>query len=56
VKDILLSLLTGALVGFLFALFKLPIPAPSAMAGIAGIFGIFFGYKLFEWVVTFFKQ
>jgi XapX domain-containing protein len=56
VKDILLSLLTGAIIGFLFALFRLPIPAPTAVAGIAGIFGIYLGYKLFEWVSPLIKQ
>ncbi|GBF12499.1 XapX domain-containing protein [Tepidibacillus infernus] len=49
-KEILLSLLTGGVVGFLFAFFKLPIPAPPALPGIMGIIGIFLGFKLFDWL------
>ncbi|MFB6104962.1 MAG: XapX domain-containing protein [Halobacteriaceae archaeon] len=41
-----LSLLTGLLVGGLFAFFKVPIPAPPNLAGVMGIVGIFLGYRL----------
>ncbi|MFV9510377.1 XapX domain-containing protein [Tepidibacillus sp. LV47] len=47
-KEILLSTLTGSIVGFIFAFFKLPIPAPPAIAGIMGIIGIFLGYQLYR--------
>lgn len=47
-KIILLAVLTGFLVGFIFALFKLPIPAPPALPGIMGIVGIYLGFKAFE--------
>jgi XapX domain-containing protein len=47
-KIIILSLITGFAVGFLFALFKLPIPAPPALAGVMGIVGIYLGFKAFE--------
>ncbi|WP_338030758.1 XapX domain-containing protein [Cytobacillus citreus] len=40
--------MTGFLVGFLFALLKLPIPAPPALAGVIGIIGIYLVFKLFE--------
>jgi XapX domain-containing protein len=43
----ILPLITGAITGFIFALFKLPIPAPNVIEGIIGILGIFLGYKLF---------
>ncbi|WP_078378582.1 XapX domain-containing protein [Sutcliffiella halmapala] len=46
-KESLLALLTGLLVGFLFALFRLPIPAPPVFSGIIGIVGIYLGYRLF---------
>ncbi len=49
-KEILLALLTGLIVGFIFALFKLPIPAPPAVAGVAGIVGIYIGFKVYLWV------
>lgn len=44
-KLLLLSILSGFLVGVVFALFKLPIPAPPAFSGILGIVGIYLGYK-----------
>ena len=44
---LLKALGTGAIVGFLFAALKLPIPAPTALAGIMGILGIYLGYLLF---------
>ncbi|WP_066176063.1 XapX domain-containing protein [Bacillus marinisedimentorum] len=49
-KEILLALLTGLIVGFIFALFKLPIPAPPAIAGVAGIVGIYIGFKVYLWI------
>jgi XapX domain-containing protein len=41
------ALATGMVVGAVFALMDLPIPAPPTIIGIAGIFGIFLGYILF---------
>ncbi|WP_053218065.1 XapX domain-containing protein [Virgibacillus senegalensis] len=49
-KEIILSLLTGFVVGFIFAWGKLPIPAPPALAGIIGIVGIYCGFKFFQYV------
>ncbi|MDE3840355.1 XapX domain-containing protein [Bacillus methanolicus] len=58
-KIIILSLITGFAVGFIFALFKLPIPAPPALAGVMGIIGIYLGFKAFElitpWLGNFIK-
>ncbi|MDR7073889.1 XapX domain-containing protein [Fictibacillus barbaricus] len=51
-KIILLSLITGAVVGFVFALFKLPIPAPPALPGIMGIIGIYLGYQFYLWIAA----
>lgn len=45
-KDILLSLTTGAICGASFAFLKLPVPAPTVIPGLLGILGIFLGYKL----------
>lgn len=54
-QEVILALIAGAIVGFLFALIKLPIPAPPALAGVMGIVGVFLGYKMFLWVsATFF--
>ncbi|MBH0230554.1 XapX domain-containing protein [Halobacillus yeomjeoni] len=49
-KEILLALLAGFVVGLIFAVLKLPIPAPPAFAGIAGITGIYLGFKVVGWV------
>ncbi len=45
-KEILLSTVTGALCGVVFALFKLPVPAPPVFAGVAGIIGLWIGYSV----------
>ena len=45
-KDIILSLFTGGICGVVFALFKLPVPAPPVLSGLMGIFGLWAGYKL----------
>ncbi|MFD1020052.1 XapX domain-containing protein [Thalassobacillus hwangdonensis] len=49
-KEIIFALITGFIVGFLFAGFKLPIPAPPAFAGVVGIVGIYLGFKAFTWI------
>ncbi len=49
-KEVGLALLAGFIVGAVFAVFKLPIPAPPALAGIAGIIGIYLGFKFIGWV------
>ena len=43
-KELVLSLGTGMAVGVLFAAIRLPVPAPSTLAGLAGIVGLFLGY------------
>ncbi|MCA0971060.1 DUF1427 family protein [Halobacillus litoralis] len=49
-KEIIFALLTGLVVGIVFALLKLPIPAPPAAAGVVGIVGIYLGFKLVSWI------
>lgn len=56
VKLVILALVTGFLTGFIFGLLKLPIPAPSAFSGIVGIFGIYAGYRAFEWISVLFQR
>lgn len=55
-KESLLALATGMVVGFLFALFRLPIPAPPVFSGIVGIVGIYLGYRLFTWMAPIFQS
>lgn len=45
-REVLLTTLTGAGVGAVFALFKLPVPAPPVFAGVMGIVGLWLGYAL----------
>lgn len=47
-KEIGLALLAGVIVGFVFKLIKLPLPAPPVMAGVIGIVGIYLGGILAE--------
>lgn len=42
------ALLTGMSVGVIFALLRLPIPAPQVFAGISGIIGIWLGYIIIK--------
>lgn len=45
-KEVLLALLVGAILGFIFVKLKLPIPAPPVLSGIVGIMGIWLGYLI----------
>ena len=45
-KIIFIATVTGLVLGALFAILKLPIPAPSSFSGVSAIFGIYAGYKL----------
>ncbi|QBG35004.1 XapX domain-containing protein [Litorilituus sediminis] len=49
--EILAALATGLLVGLLFSAFKLPLPAPPVLSGIAGIFGIYLGGTAYQWIL-----
>ncbi len=40
--------LVGFILGGVFAFLRLPIPAPTNLAGILGIVGIFIGYLIFK--------
>lgn len=44
--EVIYSLGTGAVMGAVFSLLKLPVPAPQVFAGVAGIIGIWLGYTL----------
>ncbi|TJY41146.1 XapX domain-containing protein [Cohnella pontilimi] len=52
-KEIVLALVTGLIVGCLFKLLKLPIPAPPVLPGVLGIVGIYLGgilmQRLLDW-------
>lgn len=44
--EVLKTFLAGTVLGAVFMLLKLPIPAPNNVAGIMGIVGVFVGYVL----------
>lgn len=47
-KELLLSLGAGLIIGIIFKVLKLPLPAPPVLSGILGIVGIYAGGKLME--------
>ncbi|MDO6427750.1 MULTISPECIES: XapX domain-containing protein [Thalassotalea] len=49
--EIALALFAGALVGLIFSVIKLPLPAPPVISGIAGIVGIYLGGTLYHWII-----
>jgi XapX domain-containing protein len=50
VKELILALLAGLIVGILFKFLKLPIPAPPVLAGVIGIVGVYLGGMAAEWL------
>lgn len=43
IKEIILCFITGAVLGGVFAAFKLPVPAPPVFPAVMGIVGIWAG-------------
>lgn len=41
--EAILAVLTGFIVGVIFKLLKLPLPAPPVLSGVLGIVGIYLG-------------
>ena len=46
--EILMSTLAGLIVGVIFTLLKLPIPAPPVFSAIMGIIGVWAGMKIVQ--------
>jgi XapX domain-containing protein len=42
-REVFFSAVTGAIFGAAFTWLKLPLPAPSTAAGVAGVFGVYLG-------------
>ncbi|MDL4841216.1 DUF1427 family protein [Aquibacillus rhizosphaerae] len=55
-KELFLSLLAGLVIGVVFKLLKLPLPAPPVLAGVLGIVGVFSGGVLVDWIAKTFLQ
>jgi len=49
--ELLMALLTGALVGIVFSFLKLPLPAPPVLSGVIGIVGIYLGGLGYNWII-----
>ena len=47
---ILLSFITGMVLGAVFSILHLPIPAPDKLEGVVGVVGIFVGYLIAKMV------
>ncbi|SDC11136.1 MULTISPECIES: XapX domain-containing protein [unclassified Candidatus Frackibacter] len=47
-RVVLLSGLSGFILGSIFSMLNLPIPAPPNLAGIMGVVGIYLGYLAFN--------
>lgn len=54
-KEIILSLIAGMIVGLLFKAIKLPLPAPPVLTGVIGIVGVYLGGVVFEHVSKLFS-
>jgi XapX domain-containing protein len=50
-KEIVLSIVAGMAVGILFRFFKLPLPAPPVLSAVLGVFGVYFGGVVAEWIM-----
>jgi XapX domain-containing protein len=49
-KEVFLALIAGLLVGVLFKFLKLPLPAPPVFSAVVGVFGVYFGGVIVEWI------
>jgi XapX domain-containing protein len=50
-RELLISLVVGIAIGIVFAVMRLPVPAPATLAGVIGILGLYIGYKLVNWLL-----
>ncbi|MCQ6268116.1 DUF1427 family protein [Fictibacillus sp. WQ 8-8] len=50
-KELILSLVSGIIVGVIFKLIRLPIPAPPVLSGVIGIVGVWLGASLISLVL-----
>ena len=54
-KDVFLALIAGLIVGIVFKFMKLPLPAPPVFSAVVGVFGVYFGGVIANWMVKFFQ-
>lgn len=51
-NEIVMALLAGVVVGVLFSVLRLPIPAPPVLSGVMGIVGVYLGALGYHWLVA----
>lgn len=51
-REIAQALALGGVVGAVFALARLPVPAPQTIAGVMGIVGLYVGWTLISRLLT----
>jgi XapX domain-containing protein len=54
-RETVLALIAGLIVGVIFKFMKLPLPAPPVFSAVVGVFGVYFGGVLASWMVKFFQ-
>ncbi|MGX6442423.1 XapX domain-containing protein [Neobacillus sp. K501] len=54
-KEVFLALVAGLIVGILFKFMKLPIPAPPVFSAVVGVFGVYFGGVVADWIAKYFQ-
>jgi XapX domain-containing protein len=54
-KEVVLALLAGLIVGMIFKFMRLPLPAPPVFSAVVGVFGVYFGGVLASWMVKLFQ-
>jgi XapX domain-containing protein len=55
-KDVSMALLAGLIVGMLFKFMKLPLPAPPVFSAVVGVFGVYFGGVVVEWITKYMQH
>lgn len=51
-RESLLALLVGGVCGGVFALARLPVPAPPVLSGVIGVLGVYSGYTLIQFLLS----
>lgn len=54
-KEIILSLIAGVIIGLVFKMMKLPLPAPPVLAGVVGVLGVYLGGIAGSWLFRIFQ-
>ncbi|CAH2713645.1 hypothetical protein BACCIP111895_00781 [Neobacillus rhizosphaerae] len=50
-KEVIMALFAGLIVGMLFKFLKLPLPAPPVFSAVVGVFGVYLGGVVLDWIL-----